>query len=71
MDFHLSNRTCILLISEADLVAGDEFKRRLVKFRNVSAIRREKFSLDICLVNAPESILLVFFKNFIGADLLG
>ncbi|NXQ41635.1 FAP24 protein, partial [Catharus fuscescens] len=39
VDFHLSNRTCILLISEADLVAGDEFKRRLVKFRNASSLR--------------------------------
>ncbi|XP_053808933.1 Fanconi anemia core complex-associated protein 24-like [Vidua chalybeata] len=39
VDFHLSNRTCILLISEADLVAGDEFKRRLVRFRNASSLR--------------------------------
>ncbi|XP_064578932.1 Fanconi anemia core complex-associated protein 24 [Zonotrichia leucophrys gambelii] len=39
VDFHLPNRTCILLISEADLVAGDEFKRRLVKFRNASSLR--------------------------------
>ncbi|XP_062356053.1 Fanconi anemia core complex-associated protein 24 [Cinclus cinclus] len=39
VDFLLSNRTCILFISEADLVAGDEFKRRLVKFRNASSLR--------------------------------
>ncbi|NWV30557.1 FAP24 protein, partial [Grantiella picta] len=39
VDFHLSNRACILLISEADLVAGNEFKRRLVKFRNASSLR--------------------------------
>ncbi|XP_027600539.1 Fanconi anemia core complex-associated protein 24 [Pipra filicauda] len=39
VDFHLSNRTCILYISEADLVAGDEFKRRLVRFRNGSNLR--------------------------------
>ncbi|NWV83090.1 FAP24 protein, partial [Dasyornis broadbenti] len=39
VDFHLSNRTCILLISEADLVAGNEFKRRLVKFRNACSFR--------------------------------
>ncbi|NWS73689.1 FAP24 protein, partial [Crotophaga sulcirostris] len=30
VDFHLSNRTCVLYISEADLVAGDEYKRKLV-----------------------------------------
>ncbi|NXX81385.1 FAP24 protein, partial [Urocolius indicus] len=39
VDFHLSNRTCILYISEADLVAGDEFKRKLVRFRNASTLR--------------------------------
>ncbi|KFV48556.1 Fanconi anemia-associated protein of 24 kDa, partial [Tyto alba] len=38
VDFHLSNRTCIFYISEADLVAGDEFKRRLVWFRNVNSL---------------------------------
>ncbi|NXG79620.1 FAP24 protein, partial [Baryphthengus martii] len=38
VDFHISNRTCILYISEADLVAGDEFKRRLVRFRNASSL---------------------------------
>ncbi|NXV46790.1 FAP24 protein, partial [Uria aalge] len=38
VDFHLSNRTCILYISEADLVAGDEFKRRLVRFRNAVSL---------------------------------
>nr|XP_028572587.1 Fanconi anemia core complex-associated protein 24-like [Podarcis muralis]XP_028589464.1 Fanconi anemia core complex-associated protein 24-like [Podarcis muralis]XP_028599984.1 Fanconi anemia core complex-associated protein 24-like [Podarcis muralis]XP_028606586.1 Fanconi anemia core complex-associated protein 24-like [Podarcis muralis] len=36
VDFHLSNRSCVLYISEADLVAGNGFKRRLVRFRNVS-----------------------------------
>ncbi|CAI5782597.1 PND domain-containing protein [Podarcis lilfordi] len=34
VDFHLSNRSCVLYISEADLVAGNGFKRRLVRFRN-------------------------------------
>ncbi|KGL78359.1 Fanconi anemia-associated protein of 24 kDa, partial [Tinamus guttatus] len=38
VDFHLPNKTCILYISEADLVAGDEFKRRLVRFRNASSL---------------------------------
>ncbi|KAM4614215.1 Fanconi anemia core complex-associated protein 24 isoform 2-T3 [Discoglossus pictus] len=33
VDFHLSNRTCILYISESDLVSGNAFKRRLVRFR--------------------------------------
>ncbi|NXY90198.1 FAP24 protein, partial [Alcedo cyanopectus] len=39
VDFHISNRTCILYISEADLVAGNEFKRRLVRFRNATSLR--------------------------------
>ncbi|NXC45768.1 FAP24 protein, partial [Penelope pileata] len=38
VDFHLPNRTRILYVSEADLVAGDEFKRRLVRFRNASSL---------------------------------
>ncbi|NXL55495.1 FAP24 protein, partial [Chordeiles acutipennis] len=38
VDFHLSNKICILYISEADLVSGDEFKRRLVRFRNASSL---------------------------------
>lgn len=38
VDFHLSNRICVLYISEADLVAGDEFKRRVVRFRNASSL---------------------------------
>ncbi|OCT84586.1 uncharacterized protein LOC496036 isoform X1 [Xenopus laevis] len=33
VDFHLSNRTCILYISESDLVSGNAFRRRLVRFR--------------------------------------
>nr|XP_056718541.1 Fanconi anemia core complex-associated protein 24 [Euleptes europaea] len=39
VDFHLSNRTCVLYISEADLVAGNGFKRRLVRFRNASSLQ--------------------------------
>uniref|UniRef100_A0A8C3B9E7 FA core complex associated protein 24 n=1 Tax=Cairina moschata TaxID=8855 RepID=A0A8C3B9E7_CAIMO len=38
VDFHLSNKICILYISEADLVAGDDFKRRLVRFRNANSL---------------------------------
>ncbi|XP_053127068.1 Fanconi anemia core complex-associated protein 24 [Hemicordylus capensis] len=39
VDFHLSNRSCVLYISEADLVAGNDFKRRLVRFRNASSLQ--------------------------------
>ncbi|XP_034281662.1 Fanconi anemia core complex-associated protein 24 [Pantherophis guttatus] len=39
VDFHLSNRCCILYISEADLVAGNGFKRRLVRFRNACTLQ--------------------------------
>uniref|UniRef100_A0A8D0L9D0 FA core complex associated protein 24 n=1 Tax=Sphenodon punctatus TaxID=8508 RepID=A0A8D0L9D0_SPHPU len=38
VDFHLSHRSCILYVSEADLVAGNGFKRRLVRFRNASSL---------------------------------
>uniref|UniRef100_UPI00358E24B9 Fanconi anemia core complex-associated protein 24 n=1 Tax=Myxine glutinosa TaxID=7769 RepID=UPI00358E24B9 len=33
VDFQLSNRSCILYISETDLVAGSAYKRKLVRFR--------------------------------------
>ncbi|KAM9301769.1 Fanconi anemia core complex-associated protein 24 [Gastrophryne carolinensis] len=39
VDFHLSNSVCILYISEADLVAGSAFKRRLVRFRKASNLK--------------------------------
>ncbi|XP_070617758.1 Fanconi anemia core complex-associated protein 24 isoform X2 [Erythrolamprus reginae] len=32
-------RCCILYISEADLVAGNSFKRRLVRFRNACSLQ--------------------------------
>ncbi|XP_062997502.1 Fanconi anemia core complex-associated protein 24 [Elgaria multicarinata webbii] len=39
VDFHLSNRSCVLYISEADLVAGNGFRRRLVRFRNACTLQ--------------------------------
>ncbi|KAG8437388.1 hypothetical protein GDO86_008183 [Hymenochirus boettgeri] len=33
VDFHLSNRTCILYITECEIVSGSSYKRRLVRFR--------------------------------------
>ncbi|KAI4905635.1 hypothetical protein NFI96_011326 [Prochilodus magdalenae] len=34
VDLHLSNRSCVLYVSESDLVAGNDYKRKIVKFRN-------------------------------------
>ncbi|XP_049642627.1 Fanconi anemia core complex-associated protein 24 [Suncus etruscus] len=34
VDFYLSSRSCILFISEADLVAGTSYRKRLVRVRN-------------------------------------
>lgn len=39
VDFHIANRTCILYVSEADIVAGNAFKRRLVQFRKASNLK--------------------------------
>uniref|UniRef100_A0A8D0DUS7 FA core complex associated protein 24 n=1 Tax=Salvator merianae TaxID=96440 RepID=A0A8D0DUS7_SALMN len=39
VDFHLSNRFCILYVSEADLVAGNSFRRRLACFRNACSLQ--------------------------------
>ncbi|XP_006003680.1 Fanconi anemia core complex-associated protein 24 [Latimeria chalumnae] len=34
VDIHLSNTSCILYISQTDLVLGNDYKRKLVRFRN-------------------------------------
>ncbi|XP_063814431.1 Fanconi anemia core complex-associated protein 24 [Pseudophryne corroboree] len=39
VDFHLSNRACVLYISESDMVSGNAFKRRLVRFRKASNLK--------------------------------
>lgn len=39
VDFHLSNRACVLYVSELDLVSGTAFKRRLVRFRKASNLK--------------------------------
>ncbi|CAH2324211.1 Fanconi anemia core complex-associated 24 isoform X1 [Pelobates cultripes] len=39
VDFHLSNRACILYVSEADIVAGNTFRRRLVRFRKACSLK--------------------------------
>ncbi|XP_043845600.1 Fanconi anemia core complex-associated protein 24 [Dromiciops gliroides] len=38
VDFLLSNRFCILYITEADLVAGNCYKKRIVRLRNASNV---------------------------------
>lgn len=35
-DFHLPNKSCILYVSECDIIAGNGYKRKLVRYRNVS-----------------------------------
>ncbi|KAJ8002841.1 hypothetical protein DPEC_G00163160 [Dallia pectoralis] len=37
VDFHLSNKSCILYVSETDIVAGNNYKRKLVRFRNANS----------------------------------
>ncbi|XP_071316623.1 Fanconi anemia core complex-associated protein 24 isoform X4 [Trachinotus anak] len=36
-DFHLANKTCILYVSECDIIAGNGYKRKLVRYRNASS----------------------------------
>ncbi|CAJ1055895.1 Fanconi anemia core complex-associated protein 24 [Xyrichtys novacula] len=40
-DFHLPNKSCILYVSECDIIAGTSYKRRLVRFRNSSSSFQE------------------------------
>ncbi|XP_033621615.1 Fanconi anemia core complex-associated protein 24 isoform X7 [Fukomys damarensis] len=41
VDFYLSSRSCILYITEADLVAGNGYRKRLVRVRNVQEQTKE------------------------------
>ncbi|XP_033941558.1 Fanconi anemia core complex-associated protein 24-like [Pseudochaenichthys georgianus] len=36
-DFHLPNTSCILYVSESDIIAGNSYKRKLVRYRNTSS----------------------------------
>ncbi|KAF7642875.1 hypothetical protein LDENG_00249330 [Lucifuga dentata] len=36
-DFHLPNKSCILYVSECDVIAGNGYKRKLVRYRNASS----------------------------------
>ncbi|XP_062276472.1 Fanconi anemia core complex-associated protein 24 [Scomber scombrus] len=36
-DFHLPNKSCILYVSECDIIAGSSYKRKLVRYRNASS----------------------------------
>ncbi|XP_040894053.1 Fanconi anemia core complex-associated protein 24 [Toxotes jaculatrix] len=36
-DFHLPNKSCILYVSECDVIAGSSYKRKLVRYRNASS----------------------------------
>lgn len=38
-DFHLPNKSCILYVSECDVIAGTGYKRKLVRYRNVSVMK--------------------------------
>ncbi|XP_034540641.1 Fanconi anemia core complex-associated protein 24 [Notolabrus celidotus] len=40
-DFHLPNKSCILYVSECDMVAGNSYKRKLVRYRNSSSSFQE------------------------------
>lgn len=37
VDFCLSNKTCVLYVSESDLVAGNSYRRKIVRFRNANS----------------------------------
>lgn len=43
-DFHLPNRSCALYVSECDIVAGNSYKRKLVRYRNVREITNKTHS---------------------------
>ncbi|GAA6227721.1 Fanconi anemia core complex-associated protein 24 [Lates japonicus] len=36
-DFHLPNKSCILYVSECDIIAANSYKRKLVRYRNANS----------------------------------
>uniref|UniRef100_UPI0037E7BE01 Fanconi anemia core complex-associated protein 24 n=1 Tax=Semicossyphus pulcher TaxID=241346 RepID=UPI0037E7BE01 len=40
-DFHLPNKSCVLYVSECDIIAGNSYKRKLVRYRNSSSSFQE------------------------------
>ncbi|XP_041652211.1 Fanconi anemia core complex-associated protein 24 [Cheilinus undulatus] len=40
-DFHLPNKSCILYVSECDIIAGNGYKRKLVRYRNSNSSFKE------------------------------
>lgn len=36
VDLCLSNKTCVLYVTESDLVAGSSHRRKIARFRNVN-----------------------------------
>ncbi|XP_074533792.1 Fanconi anemia core complex-associated protein 24 [Halichoeres trimaculatus] len=40
-DFHLPNKSSILYVSECDIIAGNSYKRKLVRYRNSSSSFQE------------------------------
>uniref|UniRef100_A0A8C6WRM6 FA core complex associated protein 24 n=1 Tax=Neogobius melanostomus TaxID=47308 RepID=A0A8C6WRM6_9GOBI len=36
-DFHLPNKSCIIYVSESDIIAGNGYKRKLVRYRNAGS----------------------------------
>lgn len=41
-DFHLPNKSSVLYVSECDIIAGNSYKRKLVRYRNVSLINETR-----------------------------
>lgn len=66
-DFYLSSRCCILYITEADLVAGHGYRKRLVRVRNVSTeveALGSSISLNLPHPSQPPQALSVKFLSF-------
>lgn len=54
-DFHLPSRTCVLYLSECDVIAGTGYRRRLVRYRNVG--------LDLQLFFCGGSIIIIMVSS--------
>ncbi|KAM6973098.1 Fanconi anemia core complex-associated protein 24 [Aplochiton taeniatus] len=71
LDFHLHNKRCILYISESDIVTGNSYKRKLVRYRNANSTFQETVFVEKTTVTEQNfSVIQKFVVFELGLTLL-
>uniref|UniRef100_H3BXE1 FA core complex associated protein 24 n=1 Tax=Tetraodon nigroviridis TaxID=99883 RepID=H3BXE1_TETNG len=65
-DFHLPNHTCVLYLAERDVIAGDGYRRKLVRFRKGSGSFQELVLVETSRLSQQDFPRL---QRFLALDL--